>query len=133
MSQLPASTKAITLAHYPKGLPTLDTFHTVELPLPAELQPGEVLTTAQPQPTPTKTRLSTLKYRLHHTTRLGSKVALRAEWLSVDPYLRGRMREGAKSYVPPFELNKPIVSGIVARVIASKDDNFKVGDRAIST
>ncbi|ELR18448.1 zincbinding dehydrogenase family oxidoreductase [Acanthamoeba castellanii str. Neff] len=100
MSQLPASTKAITLAHYPKGLPTLDTFHTVELPLPAELQPGEV--------------------------------ALRAEWLSVDPYLRGRMREGAKSYVPPFELNKPIVSGIVARVIASKDDNFKVGDRAIS-
>jgi NADPH-dependent curcumin reductase CurA len=60
-------------------------------------------------------------------------VALRAEWLSVDPYLRGRMREGAKSYVPPFELNKPIVSGIVARVIASKDDNFKVGDRAIST
>jgi hypothetical protein len=42
--QLPASTKAITLAHYPKGLPTLDTFHTVELPLPAELQPGEVRT-----------------------------------------------------------------------------------------
>jgi hypothetical protein len=36
--------KAITLAHYPKGLPTLDTFHTVELPLPAELQPGEVRT-----------------------------------------------------------------------------------------
>jgi NADPH-dependent curcumin reductase CurA len=43
------------------------------------------------------------------------------------------MREGAKSYIAPFELNKPIVSGIVARVIASKDDNFQVGDRAIST
>ncbi len=50
MSQLPASTKAVTLAHYPKGLPTLDTFHTVELPLPAELQPGEV----PHHPTPNK-------------------------------------------------------------------------------
>jgi NADPH-dependent curcumin reductase CurA len=59
-------------------------------------------------------------------------VALRTEWLSVDPYMRGRMRNTRKSYIPPFELNKPVVSGIVARVIASKDDKYQVGDRVIS-
>jgi NADPH-dependent curcumin reductase CurA len=45
--------------------------------------------------------------------------------------LRGRMRPG-KSYIPPFTVGEPVVSGIVARVIASKDDNYKVGDRVIS-
>lgn len=34
----------------------------------------------------------------------------------------------AKSYIEPFELNKPIVSGIIAEVIDSKSDNFSVGD-----
>jgi hypothetical protein len=34
----------------------------------------------------------------------------------------------AKSYVPPFELGKPITSGVVAKVIASKNDKFKEGD-----
>ena len=48
-------------------------------------------------------------------------------YVSVDPYLRGRMRD-EKSYAPPFELNKPIKSGIIAKVIASKNDNFKEGD-----
>jgi len=38
----PTSTKAILLASYPQGKPTLDNFKTVELPLPAELQAGEV-------------------------------------------------------------------------------------------
>lgn len=43
------------------------------------------------------------------------------------PYLRGRMND-AKSYVPPFELNKPIQSGIIAEVMESKQENFKKGD-----
>lgn len=55
------------------------------------------------------------------------ELLLEASYVSVDPYLRGRMSE-AKSYVPPFEVGKPISSGIVAKVIASKHNNFKVGD-----
>ena len=55
------------------------------------------------------------------------EVLLKTLFVSVDPYLRGRMSD-AESYVPPFELNKPISSGMVAEVIASKNDNFKVGD-----
>ena len=55
------------------------------------------------------------------------EVLLRTTYVSVDPYLRGRMSD-AKSYIEPFELNKPIVSGIIAEVIDSKSDNFSVGD-----
>lgn len=34
----------------------------------------------------------------------------------------------AKSYVPPFELNKPIQSGLIAEVVESKNPDFKIGD-----
>jgi len=56
-----------------------------------------------------------------------NEILLRTEYVSVDPYLRGRMND-AKSYVPPFELNKPLKSGIIAQVIESKNADFKKGD-----
>ena len=56
-----------------------------------------------------------------------SEILLKTLFVSVDPYLRGRMSD-ADSYVPPFELDKPISSGIVAEVVESKNDNFKKGD-----
>ena len=55
------------------------------------------------------------------------EVLLKTVYVSVDPYLRGRMND-AKSYVPPFELNKPIQSGIIAEVMDSKLADFKKGD-----
>jgi len=55
------------------------------------------------------------------------EVLLKTTYVSVDPYLRGRMND-TKSYIPPFELNKPISSGIVAEVIDSKNTAFKKGD-----
>ncbi len=55
------------------------------------------------------------------------ELLLETAYVSVDPYLRGRMSD-AESYVPPFELNKPIQSGVVAKVIESKNDKFAVGD-----
>lgn len=55
------------------------------------------------------------------------EILLEATYISVDPYLRGRMND-AKSYVPPFELGKPITSGVVAKVMASKNNKFKEGD-----
>ena len=55
------------------------------------------------------------------------ELLLETQFVSVDPYLRGRMND-VKSYIPAFELNKPISSGIVAKVIASKSKNFQVGD-----
>lgn len=55
------------------------------------------------------------------------EVLLKTRYVSVDPYLRGRMDDKA-SYVPPFELNKPIQSAIIAEVIDSNDTSFKIGD-----
>ncbi|CAM4375371.1 NADP-dependent oxidoreductase [Zobellia nedashkovskayae] len=55
------------------------------------------------------------------------ELLLETTYVSVDPYLRGRMSD-AKSYVPPFELNKPVHSGVVAKVIASKHKEFNNGD-----
>jgi NADPH-dependent curcumin reductase CurA len=58
---------------------------------------------------------------------LEGQVLLETNYVSVDPYLRGRMRE-EKSYINPFELNKPIQSGIIAEVIESNHPDFKKGD-----
>lgn len=55
------------------------------------------------------------------------EVLARLLYISVDPYLRGRMREG-KSYIPPFEVGQVIQSGAVGEVIESNSPNFKPGD-----
>jgi len=55
------------------------------------------------------------------------EILLKTIYVSVDPYLRGRMND-SKSYVPPFELNKVIQSGIIAEVVESNHAEFKPGD-----
>lgn len=54
-------------------------------------------------------------------------VALRVLFLSLDPYMRGRM-SAAKSYAPPVEVGQTMVGGTVAEVIASDDPRHAVGD-----
>jgi NADPH-dependent curcumin reductase CurA len=56
-----------------------------------------------------------------------NEILLKTKFVSVDPYLRGRMRD-EKSYIPPFEVGKPLESGIIAEVIESNNKNFKKGD-----
>src|SRR4051812_12812131 len=48
-------------------------------------------------------------------------------WLSVDPYMRGRMND-VKSYVPPFQLGEPMEGGAVGEIVESKADGFAPGD-----
>ena len=48
-------------------------------------------------------------------------------WLSVDPYMRGRMND-VKSYVPPFQLGEPMDGGAVGEVVESKAEGFAPGD-----
>jgi NADPH-dependent curcumin reductase CurA len=54
-------------------------------------------------------------------------VRLRNIWLSVDPYMRGRMND-VKSYVPPFRLGEPMEGGAVGEVLESKAEGFAPGD-----
>ena len=48
-------------------------------------------------------------------------------WLSVDPYMRGRMNE-SKSYIPPFALDAPMDGGALGEIVESKADDFAIGD-----
>lgn len=48
-------------------------------------------------------------------------------YLSVDPYMRGRMSD-RKSYVPSYELGKPIEGGVVGEVLESQSPDFHKGD-----
>jgi len=55
------------------------------------------------------------------------EVLVRNVYMSVDPYMRGRMNAG-KSYVPAFELHKPLEGGCVGQVADSENDKFQLGD-----
>jgi NADPH-dependent curcumin reductase CurA len=54
-------------------------------------------------------------------------VRVRNLWLSVDPYMRGRMND-VKSYVPPFQLGEPMEGGAIGEVVESKAEGFAPGD-----
>jgi NADPH-dependent curcumin reductase CurA len=58
-------------------------------------------------------------------------VLVRNLYMSVDPYMRGRMNEG-KSYVAPFELGKVLEGGAVGEVVESRAAEFKPGDAVTS-
>ena len=55
------------------------------------------------------------------------EVLVKILWLSLDPYMRGRMSE-AKSYAPPIKLGSVITGGAVGEVVISKCPNYKEGD-----
>ena len=59
------------------------------------------------------------------------KVLVKNLFMSVDPYMRGRMND-MKSYVPPFELGKPMDGGAVGEVIESRAPELKPGDTVVS-
>src|SRR3954471_9466164 len=54
-------------------------------------------------------------------------VRVENKWLSVDPYMRGRMND-VKSYVPPFVLGEPMQGGAVGRVVESRSPALGEGD-----
>ena len=84
----------VQLASRPQGVPTVDNFKTVEVPVP-ELKDGQVL--------------------------------VRHHYLSLDPYMRGRMDEG-KSYAQAQALGDVMIGGTVGVVQDSKHRRFQAGD-----
>ncbi|HEU5036157.1 MAG TPA: NADP-dependent oxidoreductase [Nocardioides sp.] len=58
------------------------------------------------------------------------EVLVRNTFMSVDPYMRGRMND-VKSYVPPFALDAPLDGGAVGEVIASGSPDVAVGDTVL--
>jgi NADPH-dependent curcumin reductase CurA len=59
------------------------------------------------------------------------EVLVKNEWLSLDPYMRGRMND-VKSYVPPAELDAVMVGQTVGEVVQSRNPQFKPGMKVLT-
>jgi NADPH-dependent curcumin reductase CurA len=55
------------------------------------------------------------------------QLLVRNVWLSLDPYMRGRMND-TKSYVPPFKVGEVLQAGVVGQVVESRNPAFAAGD-----
>jgi NADPH-dependent curcumin reductase CurA len=85
----------------------------------------EIRLASRPNGMPTADNFSLVQIKLEPLQ--DRQVLIRNLYMSVDPYMRGRMND-AKSYVPPFELDKPLDGGAVGEVIESRTEEFKPGD-----
>jgi NADPH-dependent curcumin reductase CurA len=89
----------------------------------------EIRLTSRPNGIPTAANFSLAQVELEPPQ--DQQVLVRNLFMSVDPYMRGRMNAG-QSYVPPFELGKPLDGGAVGEVIESRAKEFKTGDAVTS-
>ena len=89
----------------------------------------EIRLTSRPNGLPTADNFTLARTELQPLQ--DREVLVRNLFMSVDPYMRGRMNEG-KSYVPPFELGKPLNGGAVGEVVESRAGEFKPGDAVTS-
>lgn len=78
-------------------------------------------------PTESTLRLETTDIPAPHE----GEMLLRTEFLSLDPYMRGRMSD-APSYAPPVGIGEVMVGGTVARVESSRLEDFKKGEWVLS-
>ncbi len=60
------------------------------------------------------------------------QMLVKIHWLSLDPYMRGRMSTG-KSYAKPAEIGEPMVGGTVGEVVASAGGKFQPGDFVVGS
>lgn len=90
----------ILLASRPQGEATVDNFKLVEAPVPTLDQLAD------------------------------GQVLVRHHYLSLDPYMRGRMND-SKSYAEPQPLNTVMLGGTVGEVVASKHARFAPGDKVL--
>jgi NADPH-dependent curcumin reductase len=59
------------------------------------------------------------------------QMLLRTKWLSLDPYMRGRMSD-APSYAKPVGIDEVMEGGTVSEVVASNNDKYQKGDIVLS-
>ena len=88
----------------------------------------QIVLASRPTGTPTADNVRTEEVELNEVG--ADMVLLKPLFISVDPYMRGRMND-AKSYVPPYQIDKPIEGGVVATVIQSKSSLLQAGDTVV--
>src|SRR5581483_2920202 len=92
-------------------------------PMPASNR--RVLLKSRPQGEPTKVNFEVVDTAIPEPKE--GEYLSRTIWLSLDPYMRGRMSE-ARGYASNVELGDPMVGGTVGQVVKSRNPNFKEGD-----
>ncbi|MFX3673131.1 MAG: NADP-dependent oxidoreductase [Paenisporosarcina sp.] len=85
----------------------------------------QILLKNRPTGTPTHENFDIVKVPIGKPET--GEMLIKTVYISVDPYLRGRMND-AKSYIPPFELDEVITSGVIGQVVESKSAQFDKGD-----
>jgi NADPH-dependent curcumin reductase CurA len=88
----------------------------------------EIHLAARPTGWPTPDNFRTVEVELDEPGP--GEVLVRNTFMSVDPYMRGRMND-VKSYVPPFRLDEPLDGGAVGEVVASADEALRPGDTVL--
>lgn len=83
----------------------------------------------RPQGTPTEADFEIVEVEIPEPK--DGEVRVENLWMSVDPYMRGRM-SGIKTYVDPFEVGALLDGGAVGRVVASKAKGLAEGDLVLS-
>jgi NADPH-dependent curcumin reductase CurA len=89
----------------------------------------EVILAARPQGEPQETDFELRDVESGEPA--DGEVLVRNVFVSVDPYMRGRMT-GIRTYVAPFEVGSPIDGGAVGRVVASNYNGLSEGDWVVS-
>ena len=89
----------------------------------------KILLASRPQGAPTEQNFRIVDAPLPEPA--AGEVLVKNEWLSLDPYMRGRMSD-AKSYVPPAQLDEVMVGQTVGEVIDSRDASIDVGDKVLT-
>ena len=85
----------------------------------------QIILKSRPKGAPTKDTLEMITSDI--PTAGEGQMLLRTEFLSLDPYMRGRMSD-APSYAAPVEIGGVMVGGTVGQVVTSHLDGFKPGD-----
>jgi NADPH-dependent curcumin reductase CurA len=95
----------------------------------SKIESREVRLASRPKGLPTAANFSLAQVELEPLQ--DQQVLVRNLFMSVDPYMRGRMND-RKSYVTPFEIGKALEGGAVGEVIESRTKELKPGDAVVS-
>jgi len=88
----------------------------------------QILLASRPQGEPTADNFKLVETAL--PALADGQVLVRNHFLSLDPYMRGRMNDG-KSYAAPQPLGEVMIGGTAGEVVESKNANFKAGDKVV--
>jgi NADPH-dependent curcumin reductase CurA len=91
--------------------------------------PREIRLAARPNGLPQESNFELAESSLPEPA--DGEVLVRNLYMSVDPYMRGRMND-VQSYTPPFQLGRPLEGGAVGRVERSRNPDFREGDHVAS-